>query len=146
MDAQAHCTVLPVLPRTAYFDLLRCCDVYLDTPGWSGGNTSLDAAACGLPMVTWPGPFMRGRHTYGILQRLGLWNTVAHSAPAYVAIAVELGQDVAQRRAIAAQTLAGCPQLFDDRECVQALMEFLTAAATGRPVPLRWRPSGRPPT
>ncbi len=145
LDHRAHCTVLPVLPGAAYFDLLRCCDVYLDTPVWSGGNTSLDAAACGLPMVTWPGSLMRGRHTYGILQRLGISATVADSADEYVAIAARLGQDASWRQAIAAQTLAGCPQLFGDRECVQALMEFLTAVATGKPAPTRWGASGMAP-
>ncbi|MGQ9866102.1 MAG: O-linked N-acetylglucosamine transferase, SPINDLY family protein [Pseudanabaenaceae cyanobacterium] len=142
LDWERHCTLLPVLPGAVYFDLLRCCDVYLDTPSWSGGNTSLDAAACGLPMVTWPSPLMRGRHTYGILQRLGLTATVAHSAPTYVAIAARLGQDAAWRQAIAAQTLAGCSQLFGDRECVQALMTFLEAVATGQPVPTRWDETG----
>ncbi|NJK60316.1 MAG: hypothetical protein HC918_08865 [Oscillatoriales cyanobacterium SM2_1_8] len=138
LDWERHCTLLPVLPGAAYFDLLRRCDVYLDTPSWSGGNTSLDAAACGLPMVTWPGPLMRGRHTYGILQRLGILETVAHSQAEYIAIAVRLGQDGVWRRAIAARTLAGCAQLFGDRTCVQALAEFLTAVATGTVPPRRW--------
>ena len=33
----------------------RACDVMLDTLRWSGGNTSLDALAGGLPIVTLPG-------------------------------------------------------------------------------------------
>ncbi|HAN46608.1 MAG TPA: hypothetical protein DCQ32_08665, partial [Cyanobacteria bacterium UBA8156] len=149
LDHRTHCLVLPVLPGAAYFDLLRCCDVYLDTPVWSGGNTSLDAAACGLPMVTWPGALMRGRHTYGILQCLGILDTVACSQEEYVAIAARLGQDAPWRQAIAAQTLAGCAQLFGDRECVQALMEFLMAVATeittDKPIPTRWGASGGAP-
>ena len=32
----------------------RVCDAMLDTLHWSGGNTSLDALACGLPIVTLP--------------------------------------------------------------------------------------------
>ena len=48
--------------------LLRVGDVYLDSPRWSGGNTTLEAMAVGLPIVTLPGPLMRGRHTAGILR------------------------------------------------------------------------------
>jgi hypothetical protein len=45
------------LPRLSHDDYLRvntACDLMLDTLHWSGGNTSLDAIACGLPIVTCP--------------------------------------------------------------------------------------------
>ncbi len=41
--------------------LNRCCDLFLDSVGWSGCNSTLEALACGLPVVTWPGELMRGR-------------------------------------------------------------------------------------
>ena len=53
------------------------CDVMLDTVRWSGGNTSLDAIASGLPIVTLPGAFMRGRQSAGMLQTLGMLELVA---------------------------------------------------------------------
>src|SRR5439155_1937210 len=43
---------LIVLPQRGHDDYLRIngvCDAMLDTLHWSGGNTSLDALACGLP-------------------------------------------------------------------------------------------------
>jgi predicted O-linked N-acetylglucosamine transferase (SPINDLY family) len=36
-------------------------DVILDSIGWSGGNTSLQAIELGKPVVTLPGAFMRAR-------------------------------------------------------------------------------------
>jgi protein O-GlcNAc transferase len=54
---------LPRMDHNAYLQVNRSCDVMLDTLYWSGGNTSLDALACGLPMVTLPGEFMRGRQS-----------------------------------------------------------------------------------
>ena len=47
------------------------CDAMLDTLRWSGGNTSLDALAAGLPIVTLPGRFMRGRQSAGMLAHNG---------------------------------------------------------------------------
>src|SRR5262249_12107403 len=44
-----------VLPMVGHDDYLRVnliCDAMLDTLYWSGGNTSLDALACCLPIVT----------------------------------------------------------------------------------------------
>jgi CRISPR-associated protein Csy1 len=44
-----------MLPQCAHDDYLRIntlCDAMVDTLHWSGGNTSLDALACGLPIVS----------------------------------------------------------------------------------------------
>ncbi|HET7032072.1 MAG TPA: tetratricopeptide repeat protein, partial [Casimicrobiaceae bacterium] len=62
--------VLPSLSHPDYLRVNRVCDAMLDTLHWSGGNTSLDALACGLPVVTLPGPLMRGRQTAGMLEVL----------------------------------------------------------------------------
>jgi predicted O-linked N-acetylglucosamine transferase (SPINDLY family) len=67
------------------------CDVYLDSFGFSGGNTTLDAIACNLPIVTCPGEFMRGRLSYAMLTRLGLSETIAQDEAEYIDIAVRLG-------------------------------------------------------
>ncbi len=46
---------MKLLPNVDHIDYLRlnlACDAMLDSLHWSGGNTSLDAIACGLPIVT----------------------------------------------------------------------------------------------
>ena len=63
--------VLPSLSHPDYLRVNRVCDVMVDTLHWSGGNTSLDALACGLPVVTLPGTLMRGRQTAGMLAVIG---------------------------------------------------------------------------
>ena len=50
--------VLPAVPHDDYQRVNLACDAMLDTLHWSGGNTTLDALACGLPVVTLPGAFM----------------------------------------------------------------------------------------
>jgi CRISPR-associated protein Csy1 len=69
-----------VLPQVAHDDYLRinlACDAMLDTLHWSGGNTSLDALACGLPIVTLPGAYMRGRQSAGMLKLIGVSELIA---------------------------------------------------------------------
>ena len=52
--------------------LLRHADVMLDTIGFSGYNTAVQAIECGLPLVTREGRFLRGRLASGVLRRMDL--------------------------------------------------------------------------
>ena len=60
--------VLPRLDHQAYLAVNRVCDAMLDTLRWSGGQTSVDALDCGLPLVTLPGAMMRARQSAGMLK------------------------------------------------------------------------------
>lgn len=128
LDAARHVTMLPVLSWRHYLDLNLVGDVFLDTIGWSGGQTTLEAIACGLPPVTLPGETMRSRHTAAILQRMGLTDLIADTADAYVDIAARLGRDPAWRASIRARLIAARGALYGDRECVAALERFLVDA------------------
>jgi protein O-GlcNAc transferase len=99
-------TRIVVTPPLSHFDFLRLhllCDLALDSFEWSGGHTALQAIACGLPIVTLPGRFMRSRHTAAMLEALDLTETVATSPADWVRIAVQLGRDDAARRRLAAR-------------------------------------------
>ena len=124
LNSQDYCLSLPVLPRSEYLMLNLLSDIYLDTLNWSGGNTTLDAVACSLPVVTYPGEFMRGRHSDGILRRLGVTDTIAQNEAEYIDIAVKLGLDPIKRRDIAERIKAGHDYLYDDKACVKALEAF----------------------
>lgn len=99
-------------------------DVFLDTLTWSGGNTSLEAIACNLPIVTCAGEFMRGRHADSFLKMLDLTETIAQTEAEYLDIAVRLGQDPDWRQAIAQQMSQRQDHLFADPVCVQGLEQF----------------------
>jgi len=129
--ADDHITFLPYLSPGSYAALNDRADVYLDTIGWSGGNTTLEAVAHGLPVVTWPGPFMRGRHSAAILRQIGVTETIATDEDAYVAIAARLGTDPAWRAEIGARVKAGCPRIYEDTAPLRALEDFLDAVARG---------------
>jgi protein O-GlcNAc transferase len=120
-----------VLPQVGHDDYLRinlACDAMLDTLHWSGGNTSLDALACGLPIVTLPGAFMRGRQSAGMLRLLGVEELVASDQADYLRIAARLVTDAASRRDISARIRAAQGRLFEVPDAIGALQTLL---ATG---------------
>ncbi len=111
-----------------YLAINGACDAMLDTLHWSGGNTSLDALACGLPLVTLPGRFMRGRQSAGMLRLMEIDELVAGDADDYVRIAARLAGDRPWREALAARIVAAHARVFDDRAPVEALARFLQDA------------------
>ena len=118
------------LERMGHADYLRVnahADVMLDTLHWSGGNTSLDALAMGLPVVTLPGAFMRGRQSFAMVKRLGVEELVAKDADDYVRIATRVAGDRAFRDELSRRIVAGLDRLFDDAQPVRALEAFLAS-------------------
>lgn len=116
------------LPQCGHDDFLRintACDVMLDTLRWSGGNTSLDALACALPIVTLPGQFMRGRQSAGMLELMEVRELIAADAADYVRIAARLALDRTWRDEIAARIRAAHARVFDDQAPIAALAQFL---------------------
>ena len=100
LDPSQHLVWIPWQPREAFFALLRQADVYLDTIGFSGFNTMMQAVECHLPCVTYEGRFMRGRLGSGILRRLGVSELVAIDKQQYVDIAVKLAANPEYRAQI----------------------------------------------
>ena len=111
---QGRVKLLPFFPHDDFKRINALCDVMLDTLHWSGGNTSLDALAMGLPVVTLPGAFMRGRQTMGMLTLLGVEELIATSTDDYLTIAKRLGADKPYRDDVSQRILANLPRLFDD--------------------------------
>jgi protein O-GlcNAc transferase len=130
--AGEHCVMAPLVQLLDYWNLNLVCDVYLDTMTWSGCNTTMEAVACGLPVVTMPGEFMRGRHSYAILTQLGVTETIAHDKAAYVDLAVRLGVDVEWRKSVVARMGEQSARLYGDTSCVRALEAFYERAVAER--------------
>jgi CRISPR-associated protein Csy1 len=116
---------LPRLTHDDYRQVNRLCDVMLDTFHWSGGNTSLDAIAAGLPIVTLPGRFMRGRQSQAMLRLLGLDQYIATDADDYVRLAIELANDRDARARASRQMHEHAGALFEREEPIRQLENFL---------------------
>ncbi len=124
---QGRVKLLPYLLHDDYKRINALCDVMLDTLHWSGGNTSLDALAMGLPIVTLPGNFMRGRQTMGMLTLLGVEELIATSTDDYLVIARRLATDRQYRNEISDKILANAGRLFNDGAPPKALAALLQA-------------------
>jgi predicted O-linked N-acetylglucosamine transferase (SPINDLY family) len=132
LDPANHLVILPRLSQEQYLGLNDAAHVYLDSVGWSGGNTTFEALLAGLPIVTRVGEFMRGRHTMAMLVAMGLSETIARSQDDYIKIAARLGTDTAWRETIAAKVRERRGRLFDDRASVAALADFLVTRCVSR--------------
>ena len=109
-------------------------DVVLDTPRWSGGNTSLDAFAAGTPVVTLPGRFMRGRQTAGMLALMGLDALVAPAPDDYVRLALDCARDRDRNRGLREAIAERRAALFDRPEPVAAFADALLRIGAGEAI------------
>jgi predicted O-linked N-acetylglucosamine transferase (SPINDLY family) len=133
LDAGRHALMLPRLGAQRFLAACGLCDVFLDSVGWSGFNTTLESLTHHLPVVTWPTGLMRGRQNYAVLQMLGITDTVADSLDRYVEIAVRLGLDRSWREDIRNRTAAAWPHLLADRSPARALEAWLEEAVRSLP-------------
>jgi protein O-GlcNAc transferase len=120
-----------------FLRLIAAADVILDTLHFNGMNTSLEAFAAGVPIVTLPGEFQRGRHTQGMYRRMGFVECVARDAGDYVRIASRLGCDPAYNRYVRREIALRREVLYEDRNVVREFEKFFRAAVSGRPSDLQ---------
>ncbi len=123
--------MLPRMHQESFYAMYRAADVYLDNRAWSGCNTTFEAIGVGLPVVTWPGPMMRGRHTGAILQQIGFEDFIAADANDYVELAVRLGADAAWREQTRRRLREACRAAFEDPTPIRGLERFLEEAVAG---------------
>jgi predicted O-linked N-acetylglucosamine transferase (SPINDLY family) len=142
---------LPRMTWERFMHVLAAMDVLLDPIHFGSGNTMYDAMLAGVPMVTWPGTFARGRNVAAAYRQMGLEDApVAEDLDHYVALAVRLGRDAEVRAELGGRIAAAAAQhLFEDHAAVRELEQFLeqavASAARGERLAAGWRPSsGRP--
>jgi protein O-GlcNAc transferase len=132
LNSADHVVIVRHLSQAEYHGLNTVADVFLDSVGWSGCNSTLEAIACDLPVATMAGEMMRGRHTLAFMRMMGLDELVAADVEGLIAAAVRLGRDPEARRGVSARISANKHRLYGDRECVRALEKFLLEKGRSR--------------
>ncbi|MFW9261164.1 tetratricopeptide repeat protein [Nostoc sp. CALU 546] len=125
LNYQNHCLFLPQMKSQAFAGTTALADVFLDSIGWSGCNSTLESIAHNIPVVTLPGELMRGRHSLAILKMMGIEETIASNKEEYVNIAIRLGKDAEYRQYISQQVAENKHKLYGDLKPVRALEDFL---------------------
>lgn len=137
---------LPPLTHEGFMAHLAHIDVLLDPLHFGSGNTLYEGMAVGVPIVTWPGRFMRARLVAAAYAQMEIADPpIARDADDYVRIALELAHETERRSSLREELLAKAREhLFADDLAVGAFEAFLTAAvraaATGDRLPQGWRP------
>jgi predicted O-linked N-acetylglucosamine transferase (SPINDLY family) len=120
-----HIVFIPWLESGEFYYLMHQSSIFLDTIGFSGFNTAIQAIDCALPIVTKEGQFMRGRLGAGLLKRIGLSHLIAKSDHDYIELAVKLIQDKEYRFEITKKMTETRPLLYEDASVIRALENFL---------------------
>jgi predicted O-linked N-acetylglucosamine transferase (SPINDLY family) len=128
LDYHDYVTLRPAMDTDRYLAMNRLADIFLDSIGWSGGNTTMEAIAADLPIVTMPGELMRGRHSLAFLIMMGVKDTIADNLTDYVATAVRLAMDEPWRRQLARKIAHNKHKIFGDMACIQGLEDFFQEA------------------
>lgn len=126
LDPSRHLSFIPWQSRPAFHALMGQSDVFLDTIGFSGFNTAMQAVECGLPIVTYEGRFMRGRFASAILRRLRLEELVCRSDEEYVECTVRLVLDRAFATSTRERMRTGERSLYRDAAPIRALEDLLS--------------------
>jgi len=126
VDFDSRVVILPTLERSQFYGLMRQAALMLDTLGFSGFNTALQAIECDLPVLAFEGEFMRGRLASGIMRRLDLPELIATTREDFVQKARELAGDASRRDELRAALIERRGLLFEDMAPIRALERHLT--------------------
>jgi predicted O-linked N-acetylglucosamine transferase (SPINDLY family) len=127
-DVLERVLFLPRQSGTDFLNLNTACDVLLDPLHFGGGKTSFEGLALGVPIVTLPSQFLRGRLTLGQYRKMNVLDCVVANAEDYVALAVRLGTEPDYRAAVREKILAASDALFEDGGAVREHEQFFKEA------------------
>ena len=72
---------------------------------------------------------MRGRHSAAVLRMMGITETITNNVDEFVTTAARLANHPDERNAMSRQIASNKHRLYRDRECIEALEEFLDRTA-----------------
>jgi protein O-GlcNAc transferase len=134
VDFERRVHVVGNIDEAGFQQELAQADLVLDSLHWSGGVTALETFSADTPILTLPGAFMRGRHTFAMLQLLELPELITDDVDDFVRRAVALASDPAERMRLRALVSARKSRLYRDHRVVTAFTELLQREVAKRTV------------
>lgn len=131
-SAMERVRLLPRMDYERYLDTVHDAAVILDTPHFGGGNTTMEALALGVPVLTLPGRFLRSRYAYARLRTLELEDCIATDRVDYVERAVAIANSTRLREDIVGRLRERVPARLDAARPVAAFAGTLTELAGRR--------------
>ena len=117
--------MLSPMPRDEYLQLCAGSDVLLDPIHFGGGNSIYEGFALGVPIVTIPSPFLRGRITTALYNSMELRSEPVTTVKQYVDKAVELATNAESRLHVSEQIEARSHRLFNQVHGIRELENWI---------------------
>ena len=113
-------------PLESLFSILKTADAVLDTIYFGGGTTAQYCFGFGIPIVTMPGKYARGRVVHSYYQVMGIENPPeVNSVAAYVAQAIKLANDPIYAETLSNEILANNEKLFEKSNYGEELVQLM---------------------
>jgi predicted O-linked N-acetylglucosamine transferase (SPINDLY family) len=130
LDFKKHVTMLNRLSAADFSRLHEEGDLFLDSMGFSGCLTALDAVAANLPIVTVRGELMRGRQTAAILDELELPDLIAENPAGYIELAKKLALDADLRRSYSEKIKERKAKIYRQEEVIRAMEQIFKSVVS----------------
>jgi len=127
-DVAGRILMLGRMSTIQYLAMTRLSDVHLDPIWFGGGRTSFDLLSNGNIIVTWPGPFQRGRVTGACLSRMGVDECIAEDWEDYADKAVEFANNGTLRLQTREKITRNAHLIFDHPTFIEEMTAFMRQA------------------
>jgi protein O-GlcNAc transferase len=123
-DVANRLIFLPRISRTEYLALLMASDAILDPFHWGGGNTTIEALACGVPVPTLPAAYLRGRLTLGFYRKMAMPELITGSSEEFVELNCRIANDADFRAELKRKVAERLPLLYQNIGAIRELERF----------------------
>jgi protein O-GlcNAc transferase len=128
-DLNERVIFIPRQSFSTYLRLIAHFDIFLDTTPFGSGMTFYQSLAYGIPTVTCPGKFMRGRFVAGIYRWLGIQDApIVTDINDYAACAVNYAVDSVRRDFFRQQVQEKISMLYNDELALREYETFFEQA------------------
>lgn len=125
MKLEDHAVFIPWMTAPKFFGLMKRSSVFMDTIGFSGFNTAQQGLECDLPVVTIRGNFMRSLLATGLLERIGVTETIVQSKNEYIDMVCRLVQDNEYSEKIRSKIRTNINKIYKDEEAMKGFESFI---------------------
>ena len=122
--AAARVRFLDPMPQERYLATVAAADVALDPLYFGGNNSSCEALALGVPLVTLPGDHLYGRYTFALYREMGLDDCIVHTFDEYAQVACRIACDSELRRSISREIADRSRIVFERKDITLAYADF----------------------
>jgi len=116
---------MPFAIEEDFIYMLKAADVILDPFVFSMGTTAFITLGAGVPVITLPGEFMRGRCSYWLYKRMGFTDLCAEDVDDYVNIAARFANDSDFSNRMKQLVKERSHLIYDDYLAVPEMAEFI---------------------